>query len=517
MVAAHTPLPPIEGGRRLLATLAISVACFMYTLEMAVANLSLPAIAGDLGVSPPQATWVITSYAVTSAIITPLSGWLTARIGQVRLFVYSLLLFAVTSLFCGLATSLPMLIAARCLQGAVVAPLMPVAMALLLQAYPPSKAALAMSISMFTMMFSPVVGPVIGGWITENLSWPWIFYINVPIGILVALATWRLFRDRESPRTRKPVDLTGLVLLAIWVGTLQIMLDKGREQNWFESGEILALGVTSLVAFCFFLVWEWYEAHPIVELRLFANRNFAVGTLTSSLWSFIYLGNILLLPLWLQQSLGYSATWAGLVVAPSGVAAVLMQPVANRLLGLTGIRTLATFGLVMLATATFLRSGFTSGVAPESILPAQIANGIGSTCFSLASSLMLFNGLSQWQIASASGLSAFVRLMATAMGTSFAATLWDARTYHHRSELVAHITPYDSTISQFMGGASSLGMDISGALMVVERQLTVQAQTLASNDYSWLSALLFLGLIGLVWMARPSAQPPGAPQPMMEH
>ncbi|QDX81679.1 hypothetical protein B9N43_10685 [Denitratisoma sp. DHT3] len=517
MNAAHAPLPPIEGGKRLLATLAVSLACFMYTLEMAVANLSLPAIAGDLGVSPPQATWVITAYAVTSAIITPLSGWLTARVGQVRLFVYSLLLFALTSLFCALATSLPLLILARCLQGAVVAPLMPVAIALLLQAYPPSQAALAVSISMFTMMFSPVVGPIIGGWITENLSWPWIFYINVPIGVLVAIASWRLFKDRESPRVRQPVDMVGLILLAIWVGALQILLDKGRELGWFESGEILALGVTALMGFCFFLVWEWYEAHPIVELRLFANRNFVVGTATNSLWSFIYLGNILLLPLWLQQSLGYTATWAGLVVAPSGLAAVIMQPVANRLLGVSGIRSLATVGLAMLALAAYLRAGFTSGVAPEHIVPAQICNGIGSTCFSLASSLLLFNGLSQWQIASASGLSSFVRLMATAMGTSFAATIWDSRTYHHRSELAAHVTPYDNAIGQFMNSASALGMDLTGALIAVEHQLTAQAQTLAANDYFWLSSLLFLGIAALIWLARPVAAPPGTPPAVLEH
>lgn len=374
---AH-PLPPLEGTQRILATLAISLAGFMYTLEMAVANLSLPAIAGDLGVSPPQATWVITSYAVANAIITPLSGWLTARLGQVRLFVGSLLLFALTSWLCGLSTSLPMLIFARCLQGAVVAPLMPVSVALLLQSYPPSKATLAVSISMFTMMFSPIIGPIIGGWLTENLSWPWIFYINIPIGIGVAWLSWRIFKHRESPRTRLPVDVVGLMLLAVWVGALQIMLDKGREQGWFDSGEIVLLGVTAFVAFCFFMVWEWYEEHPIVDFKLFAIPSFTLGVTANSLWSFIYLGNIMLLPLWLQQSLGYTATWAGLVVAPSGIAAVLMQPIANRAVGWLGIRGLATFGLFMMALATYLRAGFTSQVGPENLIvpPTHQRTGI---------------------------------------------------------------------------------------------------------------------------------------------
>ncbi|CAB1369577.1 DHA2 family efflux MFS transporter permease subunit [Denitratisoma oestradiolicum] len=494
-------LPPIEGIRRIWVSLVIAIVGFVNTLEMSVAYLALPSIAGDLGVSPPQATWVITSFAVTCAVVTPLSGWLSARVGQVRLFIATLLLFALTSLLCGLANSLPLLIIARCLQGAVVAPMMPVSFALLLQAYPPNRTAQAMSISMVAMMCAPIVGPVIGGWLTEHFSWPWIFYINVPIGLGVAALSWQLFRDRESPRIRLPVDIIGLVLLCIWVGALQIMLDKGREQNWFESSEIQLLGVTSLVALGYFLIWEWYEKHPIVDVRLFANRSFMRGVVVNSLWAFVYLGNMLLLPLWLQQSAGYTATWAGLVVAPGGIAAVLMQPFAHRLLQRGGVRVLGSCGLAMLALSASLRAGFTSGIAPEHVLLAQVFNGIGSTCFTLASSMMIFSGLSQWQIASATGMASFARLMAIATGTSFAVTYWDRHTMLHRGDLITHITPDSSGVGEFLS-VSPVGAEAPAlSLSLIDRLLMVQAQTLAANDYNWLSVMLFIGLISLVWLS----------------
>ncbi|HQR04268.1 MAG: DHA2 family efflux MFS transporter permease subunit [Proteobacteria bacterium] len=501
--ATHVALPPLEGRQRLLATLVISLAGFMYALDLSVANVSIPTIAGDLGVSPGQATWVITSYAVANAIVTPLTGWLAARIGQVRLFAYCILLFVTTSLMCGLAPNLPLLLVGRCLQGAVAAPMMPMSTSLLLQSYPPNKAPTAMATSMFTMMFAPIFGPIIGGYLTENFAWPWIFYINIPIGLFCAWATVLLFRKRESRRIKLPVDYIGVILLVIWVGALQLMLDLGRELGWFESGEIVMLAVVALIGFCLFAAWEWYEAHPIVDFKLFTVPSFTVGVMAASVWSIAYMGAMVQQPLWLQQTLGYTATWAGMVVAPGALFAVLMQPIAGKVVHKVGIRGLATFGLVVLSIACFMRTGFTPDMAPINIIHPQLVNGFGSSAFTLASSLMVFSALPQWRIAAASGISSFFRLMGTALGTSIATTVWDNRTILHHGQLVSHVSAYDAPAGQYIDALGSLGVDPTMALGMIDRQATIQSQTMATIDYNWVSLILYIVVIAIFWTTRP--------------
>jgi len=261
---------PLSGPSLVLGTLALSLATFMNVLDSSIANVSLPAIAGNLGVSPQQGTWVITSFGVANAISVPLTGWLTQRVGAVRLFVLSVLLFVLTSWLCGLAPSLEALIAFRVMQGLVAGPMIPLSQTLLLSSYPPQKAGMALAMWAMTTLIAPVTGPLLGGWITDNISWPWIFYINVPVGLGAALVAWRIYAPRETPRVQTPIDSVGLALLVLWVGALQIMLDKGKELGWFESGEIIGLGVVALVGFVVFVAWELTEEHPVVDLRLFA-------------------------------------------------------------------------------------------------------------------------------------------------------------------------------------------------------------------------------------------------------
>lgn len=274
--------PPLQGRELVLGTLALSLATFMNVLDTSIANVSIPAIAGDMGVSPAQGTWVITSFAVANAIAVPLTGWLTQRFGQVRLFTMSVLLFVVASWLCGLAPNIELLIAFRVLQGLVAGPMIPLSQTLLLASYPPAKAGMAMAMWGMTVLVAPVAGPLLGGWITDNISWPWIFYINIPVGIFAAALTWSIYHKRDPGPRRVPLDVVGLLLLVLFVGTMQIMIDKGKELDWFESGEIIALTVVSVVSFLFFLAWELTDQHPIVELRLFARRNFLTGTLSLS-------------------------------------------------------------------------------------------------------------------------------------------------------------------------------------------------------------------------------------------
>ena len=274
--------PPLEGNTRLLGTLALSLATFMNVLDSSIANVSIPAIAGNLGVSPAQGTWVITSFGIANAIALPLTGWLTQRFGAVRLFTASVLLFVLASMLCGLATSLEMLIAGRVLQGFVAGPLMPLSQTLLMASYPRHQTGKALAFWGMTTLVAPVIGPLLGGWITDNFSWPWIFYINVPVGLFAAFLTWTIYHRRETPIRKLPIDRIGLALLVLWVGAMQLMLDKGKEQDWFASGEIVTLAVVSAVGFVVFLAWELTDAHPVVDLRLFGTRNFAFGVLATA-------------------------------------------------------------------------------------------------------------------------------------------------------------------------------------------------------------------------------------------
>src|SRR5580700_5029362 len=266
-------LPPLTGMQLALGTVALSLATFMNVLDTSIANVSIPAISGDLGVSPDQGTWVITSFGVANAIALPLTGWLTRRFGQVRLFTLSVFLFVIASFLCALAPSLGVLIGFRVLQGAVAGPMIPLSQALLLSSYPKSKSGTALGMWSMTTLVAPVVGPVLGGWITDNIAWPWIFYINIPVGIGAGIATWTIYRKRETPTAKIPIDKVGLGLLVLWVGSMQVLLDKGKDLDWFNSGEIITLAILAVAGFILFLIWELTEEHPIVDLTLFKRRN----------------------------------------------------------------------------------------------------------------------------------------------------------------------------------------------------------------------------------------------------
>ena len=272
--------PPLHGGKLLFLTVAIATASFMEILDMTIVNVSVPAISGSLGVTTSEGTWAVSSYMLAAAIMQPLSGWIARRFGEVRTFVTSILLFMVFSAICGMATSLPMLVAARLVQGLVSGPMMSVAQAILLRNYPIDKRGMALGLWSMVIMIAPIFGPIIGGWITDNLSWPWLFYINLPVGAFSAIASWSILRRRESNIVKLPIDVVGLALLVIGVGSLQFMLDNGNEKDWFNSPVILAAAVTAVIAVAFLIPWELTDKHPVVDLHLFAKRNFRVGTLT---------------------------------------------------------------------------------------------------------------------------------------------------------------------------------------------------------------------------------------------
>lgn len=500
------PHPALTGSDLVLATLGLSLATFMNVLDTTIANVSIPAISGDVGVSTSQGTWVITSFGVANAIAVPLTGWLTQRFGQVRLFTASVLLFVLASLLCGLASNLEMLIAFRVMQGLVAGPMTPLSQALLLQCFPRNKASMALAMWGMTATAAPVFGPVLGGLLTDHLSWPWIFYINIPVGLFSAWLSWRMLRHRESPTRRIPIDFMGLMLLALWVGALQILLDRGRELDWFSSDEIVVLGVVALVAFSIFLVWELTDAHPIIQLRLFQRRNFTFGTLALALGYGVFFGNVVLIPLWLQEFMGYTATWAGLVTAPVGVVAMLSAPVVGKLMHSRDPRLLAGTAFGIFALVSFMRAGFDLGVDAWPLVQTQLIQGLAMATFFTPLTAITLSGLAPDQVAGASGLSNFLRIMLGAVGSSVYTTLWDRRASLHHAQLTEHINPYSSIVQESLSRFQSLGQSALQSLGSLEREISRQAFMMSADDLFWMSGLLFLLLSGTVWLT----QRPGA-------
>ena len=501
--AAPQHPPPLHGATLVVATIAVSLATFMNVLDMTIANVSIPTIAGNVGVSPSQGTWVITSFAVANAISVPLTGWLTQRFGAVRLFVASVLLFVLASIACGLSTSLQMLIVFRVMQGAVAGPMIPLSQTLLLQSFPREKVTMALAAWGVTTLVAPVLGPVLGGWISDNLSWPWIFYINIPTGILAAGVTWRLLRHRESPIVKRPVDGIGLLLLVIWVGALQILLDKGKELDWFGSGEIRLLAVVAAVGFSYFIAWELTAEHPVVDLNLFRNRNFTAGVTAIGLGYGMSISSAVMVPLWVQQFLGYTATWAGLVVAPIGILALLLSPVIGRVLPRSDPRLFASISFLLFAISAYMRANFTLDATPWIIILPQLIQGAAAAMFFIPLTTLSLSGLHPSRIAAAAGLSNFVRMTATAFGISISTTMWDDRAALHHARLVEHISIYDDATRQAIDTLSAQGMPPEQILALVDRQATAQAYMLSTNDFFSLATLLLIMLSLAIWLAKP--------------
>ena len=506
--------PPLTGSALILGTIALSLATFMNVLDSSIANVSLPAISGDLGVSPVQGTWVITSFGVANAISVPLTGWLTQRFGAVRLFMTSIMLFVLASWLCGFAHSLPMLVAFRVMQGAVAGPMIPLSQTLLLASYPKEKAGMALALWAMTTLVAPVVGPLLGGWITDNISWPWIFYINVPVGAIAAFFTWSIYRKRDTPVKKLPIDTVGLTLLVLWVGSMQIMLDKGKELDWFNSGQIQLLAVVAVVSFLFFVVWELTDKHPVVDLRLFAGRNFAFGAITLSIAYGLFFGNVVLLPLWLQQWMGYTATDAGMALAPVGVLAIILSPVAGKNVAKWDPRVMASFAFVMFAVVLGMRARFTTDADLWTIMIPTLLQGGAMAFFFIPLTTLTLSGIAPERIPAAAGLSNFVRITAGAMGTSLSTTIWENRAALHHEHLVETLSLGNPVAGQTVAQIRAGGFTADQAWAQINRLVDQQAFTRAADDIFFASAMIFLVLIVSIWFTkRPPKLASGAAAP----
>lgn len=500
--AAYTP-PSL-----LLATLALSLATFMQVLDSTIANVALPTIAGNLGVSADQGTWVITSFAVCNAIALPLTGWFTRRFGQLKLFIGSVLMFTLTSFLCGFAHSMTELIIFRAMQGFFAGPMFPMCQTLLLVIFPPMKRGMALALLSMVTVVAPIVGPITGGWITDNYSWPWIFYINVPIGIFAALTVWTQMRGREETTTSAPIDYIGIGLLVIGVGLLQVVLDKGNDLDWFASPEIIIMSVISAIGLVAFVIWELGERHPIVNLRLFKERNFAIGTTALMLGYAAFFAINIILPQWLQTQMGYTAIWAGLAAAPMGFLPLLLTPIVGRYAGKVDLRILASMSFLIMGASCLFRAQFNTNVDFRTIAEVQMFMGIGVAFFFMPLTTIVLSNLHGAEVAEGSGLATFFRVLGGSFASSLTTWIWSRREVFHHANLTESVSIYNPAAVDYL---DKMGGVTQQHLAFVDKTIEQQAYMMSTIDYFWILGWGFMGLIVIIWFARPPFIRSGAP------
>ena len=495
---------PLQGGALAMLTLVLSLATFMLVLDSTIANVAIPTIAGDLGASSSQGTWVITSFGVANAISIPITGWLAKRFGEVRLFLIATLLFVLASWLCGIANSLEMLIVFRVLQGAVAGPIIPLSQSLLLNNYPPEKRGMALAFWSMTIVVAPICGPILGGWISDNIHWGWIFFINVPIGLAVVLISWKILEGRESRISHQPVNTIGLILLALGVGALQLMLDQGRELDWFNSTEIVVLTIIAAVGLIALIIWELTDDNPVVDVSLFKSRNFTVGCVSTSLAFLVYSGTVVLIPLLLQQVYNYTATWAGLAAAPVGLLPILLAPIIGKFGNKIDMRILITVSFMVYALTFYWRAvTFEPEMTFMDVALPQFVQGLAVACFFMPLTTITLSGLPPEKMASASSLFNFLRTLAGSIGTSLTTFMWYNREAVHHTQLTEVINPYNPIFQQFFQTMASFGLSEEQTASYLARQITDQGFIIGANEIFLVSAITFISLVVLIWFAKP--------------
>lgn len=495
---------PLQGGALAMLTLVLSLATFMLVLDSTIANVAIPTIAGDLGASSSQGTWVITSFGVANAISIPITGWLAKRFGEVRLFLIATLLFVLASWLCGIANSLEMLIVFRVLQGAVAGPIIPLSQSLLLNNYPPEKRGMALAFWSMTIVVAPICGPILGGWISDNIHWGWIFFINVPIGLAVVLISWKILEGRESRISHQPVNTIGLILLALGVGALQLMLDQGRELDWFNSTEIVVLTIIAAVGLIALIIWELTDDNPVVDVSLFKSRNFTVGCVSTSLAFLVYSGTVVLIPLLLQQVYNYTATWAGLAAAPVGLLPIILAPIIGKFGNKIDMRILITISFMVYALTFYWRAvTFEPEMTFMDVALPQFVQGLAVACFFMPLTTITLSGLPPEKMASASSLFNFLRTLAGSIGTSLTTFIWYNREAVHHTQLTEVINPYNPISQQFFQTMGSFGLSEEQTASYIARQITAQGFIIGANEIFLVSAITFISLVVLIWFAKP--------------
>jgi MFS transporter, DHA2 family, multidrug resistance protein len=521
--AATIPLPNVATMRPAVnpwvVAIVVTLATFMELLDTAIANVSLPHIAGGLAVSYDESTWVLTSYLVSNAVVLPLSAWLSRVFGRKRYYMACVFLFTVSSLLCGLAPSLGLLIFFRVLQGVGGGGLAPVEQAILVDTFPASKRPAAFALYSMAIVTAPAIGPPLGGWITDSWSWRWVFFINIPIGILSLILTKRLVSDppeftRQVEAARRAgklkIDGLGIVLVALGFACLEVVLDRGQTEDWFESNFIVIFFTVAVIALVVAAVWEWRHRDPVVEIRLLGERNFAIANFFYFLFGFTLFGSTVLIPQMLQSLYGYTATDAGLVLGPGAMVIVVLAPVMVRLLPKLGVKPMIAMGYCIFALSMWYYASFDLGTDYKHEAFARMIQGLGIAPLFIPVSQLAYSFLPKDKNNKASSLTNLFRNQGASFGIAFATTVVARRAQYHRSVLVAHATPLNAPYQAVLANLSAYfarhGFSAADASTHAHAQfsriLDQQASFLASLDCFWLLGCACLIGAPLVFFTR---------------
>jgi len=502
--------PPGQPNKWLVAA-TVMLPVFIEVMDASVVNVSLPHIQGSLNAGLDEVTWVLTSYLVSNAIIIPITGWLAGIFGRKRYLMFSLALFTFSSLVCGSAPTLELLVVARVIQGLAGGALQPLSQAILLETFPTAEHGMAMAVFGMGVVMAPITGPVVGGWITDHWSWREIFYINLPVGLLAMTMTLATVRDpaylRKGPIR---VDKWGLFLLCVGIGCLQIVLDKGEREDWFESDYIVTLSLISIVALLLFVLVELRTEHPVVNLRVFLDRSFSAGNTIMFLGFFSLFGTLVLLPLYLQKLMGYTALWAGLVLGPGGLASFAVMPIVGTLMR-RGVapRIFLGLGLVICTISIRLMSQFNLEAGFWEVSMPRIFLGFGMGMFFVPLTTATFAHIPKPQMGNATGIYNLLRNLGGSFGVAFSTTMLTQRTQVHQNFLVEHVTSYDPEfqvralqIMEWLRMNRPELADWKGVLAIVYREVERQASMMAFNDVFWTLSLVVGALVPTVLIFR---------------
>jgi len=497
-----------------IIAITVTLATFMEVLDTSIANVALPHIAGSLSAGQDESTWVLTSYLVSNAIVLPLSGWLSSILGRKNFYMGCVALFTISSFLCGLAPNLATLIFFRVLQGAGGGGLQPTEQAILADTFPPAKRGMAFAVYGVAVVTAPAIGPTLGGWITDNFTWRWIFFINIPVGILSILLTTRLIQDPPYFRRRKlsetKIDYIGLGFVALGLGTLQVVLDKGQRDDWFESHFIVILSVICAISLIFVVIWEWRHKDPIIDLHLFRDRTFGISNLLMFMLGFALLGSTLLLPLFMQTLLGYTAQESGFALMPGGFAIMLLLPLVGFLLSRYSPRWLLVFGLVVLSGALFHMAGFDLEIDFRTAAVARIFQAVGMAFLFVPINTAAYAFLPREKNNAASGLMNLARNIGGSVWISLVTTMLDRRTQVHLNDLSKNLTPGNPAFRAMLNAASeamrahgaSAAFATQQAYAMIQATVQRQATMLAYIDDFRLLGISILAMIPLVFLMK---------------
>jgi DHA2 family multidrug resistance protein len=481
-----------------LIAISVMLATFMEVIDTSIASVALPHIAGSLSATTDEATWVLTSYLVANAIILPASGWFALRFGRKRFLISCIVIFTISSFLCGAATSLGMILIARAVQGAGGGALQPLSQAILLESFPPEKRGLAMAVFALGVVVAPVLGPTLGGWLTDQYSWRWAFYINIPIGVLAIFMLSRFVTDPPYIKDAKPgrIDAIGLGLLAISLACLQIILDKGQEEDWFGAVWIRWMAFIMIATLAGFIVRELIIEAPLVRLKVFLDRNFALGCLLIALFGGVIYGVVTLLPLFYQTLLGYTAAAAGIAVSPRGIGAILIMPVIGVLTGRLDNRWLIVTGFVVFGLTSVWMGRLTLDISPTTLLWPIVISGCGTGMVFVPLATISMGTLRNEQIGNASGLFNLMRNVGGGVGISMVNTLVARHQQIHRAELVQNLTPGNPAFQQTFDSLRGLMSQTTGPVVADQKAYGLIQGTLEqqSATYSYVDVFRFLAV-----------------------